>query len=303
MEVEMFRVVVGVDGRSTGRDAIALARALRAADARAALVHVYRLTPAGMASYALGGDKLQRDEAHQLLVDERDATGFDAALTCQRDSSVGGGLHHSAEHAHADLLVVGSCHRGVAGRIFAGNDTRAVLHGAPCAVAIAPLGYAEASRAITTIGVGYNEMPEGEAALGLARELGAQHGATVRALEVVELPSAPYGFGGGLLLTDVLGDMLAAAQRRMDALDGVDGEAVVGFAGEELATFSAQVDLLIAGSRGYGPLRSLILGSTSAHLVSHARSPLLVIPRTSAASGTPAARESSGRADDPVTAG
>jgi nucleotide-binding universal stress UspA family protein len=33
------------------------------------------------------------------------------------------------------------------------------------------------------------------------------------------------------------------------------------------------------GSRGYGPLRRLMLGSTSDYLERHARSSLLVLPR------------------------
>ncbi|MGD0386986.1 MAG: universal stress protein, partial [Solirubrobacteraceae bacterium] len=62
-------------------------------------------------------------------------------------------------------------------------------------------------------------------------------------------------------------------------LEGVKGEVALGLAGEELATFGAGVDLLIVGSRGYGPLRRLMLGSTAAHLASNARCPLLVLPR------------------------
>jgi nucleotide-binding universal stress UspA family protein len=58
------------------------------------------------------------------------------------------------------------------------------------------------------------------------------------------------------------------------------GEAVLGLTGEELAAFGARVDLLVVGSRGYGPLRRLMLGSTSEHLAGHARCPLLVLPRT-----------------------
>jgi hypothetical protein len=50
-----------------------------------------------------------------------------------------------------------------------GDDTRSALNGAPCAVAIAVRGYAEHPRPLVTIGVGYNDTPESEAALALAR--------------------------------------------------------------------------------------------------------------------------------------
>ena len=43
----------------------------------------------------------------------------------------------------------------------------------------------------------------------------------------------------------------------MEELAGVDGRAVYGLAGEELARFGDELDMLVVGSRGYGPLRRL----------------------------------------------
>lgn len=39
------------------------------------------------------------------------------------------------------------------------------------------------------------------------------------------------------------------------------------------------VDLLVVGSRGYGPLRRVLLGSTAAELIHHADYPVIVFPR------------------------
>ena len=74
----------------------------------------------------------------------------------------------------------------------------------------------------------------------------------------------------------------AEATAALAALDGVDGEVESGLAGEELALFSDRVDLLVIGSRGYGPLRSLMLGGTAVHLAANARCPLVVLPRDGA---------------------
>jgi nucleotide-binding universal stress UspA family protein len=89
-------------------------------------------------------------------------------------------------------------------------------------------------------------------------------------------------------------DLQRAAQERLDALDGVEGRAVSGLAGEELSAFSGEVDLLVTGSRGFGPVKRLILGSTSAHMVRHARCPLIVIPRTAAAESAVETRSGAG---------
>ena len=74
--------------------------------------------------------------------------------------SAGRGLHEQAEEQDADLLVVGSCSHGAFGRAMLGDDTRAALNGAPCAVAIAPRGYAEHPEPIAKVGVAYNDSPE-----------------------------------------------------------------------------------------------------------------------------------------------
>jgi nucleotide-binding universal stress UspA family protein len=68
----------------------------------------------------------------------------------------------------------------------------------------------------------------------------------------------------------------------MKELPDVEGHAVYGLAGEELAAFGDQVDILVVGSRGYGPVKRLVLGSTSDFLQRHARSSLLVLPRAAA---------------------
>ena len=39
------------------------------------------------------------------------------------------------------------------------------------------------------------------------------------------------------------------------------------------------VDLLVCGSRGYGPARRVLLGGVSARLLKNARVPVAVIPR------------------------
>ena len=40
------------------------------------------------------------------------------------------------------------------------------------------------------------------------------------------------------------------------------------------------VDVLFCGSRGYGPVRRVLLGGVSSRLVRRARSPVVVVPRS-----------------------
>jgi nucleotide-binding universal stress UspA family protein len=278
----MFRhVIVGVDGGPSGRDAVALAKLLVAQDGELGLAHVYQLTPYRGASGAYG--PAQHAESMALLEEARAAAGVDAELIDITASSVGRGLHYLAETREADLLVVGSSAQSLVGRVLVGDITRAALVGAPCAVAVAPLGHGDAAGTIAKIGVGYDGTPECEAALALARELAAIHGASVSVMTVVE-PSAV----AGLLRTADEADYaeeLDEARAALAKLDGVEGKVVLGWAGEELASFGEEVDLLVVGSRGYGPISRLMFGGVATHLASNAPCPLVVLPRLDDAEG------------------
>lgn len=276
----MFKnVLVGVDGRPNGRDAIELSRRLIADDGKLTLVHVRdgQLHPA----HALTPGMLEEESkaSEELLERERAAAELDATLVSVLAYSPGRGLHEQAQELGADLIVVGSTSRGPLGRAMLGDDTRAALNGAPCAVAIAAAGYSETPVPIAKIGVAYNESPESEQALAAARDIAARTRAAISVLEVVAIPTYAYT---GLIVPPVeesIDEMLTKANGRLQALGDVDAKAVYGLTGEELAQFGDEVDLLVAGSRGYGPLRRLVLGSTSDFLQRHARCSLLVLPR------------------------
>jgi nucleotide-binding universal stress UspA family protein len=276
----MFKnVLVGVDGSANGRDAVALASRLADPQGKLTLanVRIGNLRPLYAVTDALLAEEQAASE--KLLEQARAEAHLDAELASIVSASPGSGLHRHAEALGADLIVVGSCARGALGRAMVGDDTRAALNGSPCAVAIAARGYAAEAAPIAKVGVGYNDSPESKAALEVARDVAASTGASVEVLEVVSIPT--YAYTG--LMPATIGDgvdaMLAEAAARLGHISGVHARAVYGLTGEELAAFSDEVDLLVVGSRSYGPLRRLMLGSTSDFLERHARSPLLVLPR------------------------
>jgi nucleotide-binding universal stress UspA family protein len=67
-------------------------------------------------------------------------------------------------------------------------------------------------------------------------------------------------------------DPLAYSDFECRALHGPPGFALA-------AASASGVDLLVAGSRGYGPLHAVVAGSVSRHLAHHAACPVLVVPR------------------------
>jgi len=271
-------VLVGVDGRSGGRDAIALAAQLLAHDGKLTLAHVRQgeLNPIHALTPKLLSE--ERTSSDEMLERERSHGGVEAELLSLTALSAGRALHEQAESQHADLIVVGSCSRGTIGRVMLGDDTRAALNGAPCAVAIAAHGLAE-NPTIARIGVAYNRSPESQTALTTARTLANERDTSVHALQVLGIPL--YGVGlFAIPIADTTDERLKEANQPFEELADVQAQAIYGvLPGEELAAFGDDLDLLVVGSRSYGPLKRLVLGSTSDYLERHAHCSLLILPR------------------------
>ena len=272
-------VLVGVDGAAGGRDAIALGRAILEPGGSLTLLNI-RAEPTGwLYGPAPGLSEGEREASERILAEARAEAGGDVEVITLPAASPGRGLHVQAEAQGADLIVVGSSSRGLLGRATLGDDTRAALNGAPCAVAIAARGFAPIEQRTAVIGVAYNESPESEQALAVARELASRRDARVRVLEVISYPASFYVGTAPVIYVEAISDAVKAAQERLAKLEGVEVEVAQGVPGEELARFGDEVDLLVCGSRGYGPIRRLVVGSTSNYLQRHARCSLLVIPR------------------------
>jgi nucleotide-binding universal stress UspA family protein len=275
----MFRnVLVGVDGRQGGRDAIGLASDLVSDGGKLTLGYVYPADPHVWRGSSGPYDVVEHERAQELLETAAREAGIDADLRRHGSSSVGHGLHDLAETCGADLLVVGSARRGVVGRVLHGDDTRAALNGAPCAIAVAPAGYSQQPHLMREIGTGYNGSAESKNALEVARAFAAEHHARLSAFEAVSIPAIALSTGPAPI-DDWMEGLLDDAREQVSALEGVETHAVYGQAAEELAMFSASVDLLVVGSRSYGPVGRLVHGSTSHQLARVARCPLLVLPR------------------------
>jgi nucleotide-binding universal stress UspA family protein len=150
-------------------------------------------------------------------------------------------LHELAEEAGAKLLVIGSSARGPIGRLLPTAVTDRLLHGAPCPVAVAPAGYSfeDAAAGPGSIGVAFTDTPDGHAALAMARALAGP----------------------------------AHVQLRL-----VTGSPTHSRPADALAEASGAFGLLVCGSRGYGPVRTLLLGGTSHALVRKAGCAVLVVP-------------------------
>jgi len=299
-------IVVGVDGREGGRDALSLAARL-AEMSGASLVAVrnlpfnYYASRSGSPPFA----KLSQEDARAEIAEEVASAGLAARVRVLGDSSPARALHRVAEEEGAGLIVVGSTRRGLAGRVLAGDHAVGTLHASPCPVAVAPVGFAGREwPAMTRIGVGFDGRSESRHALDFAVALARGCDATIKVRSVIGSPltereDAVYDPDWLRQARACATDELAEALRGIDA--DITGRVVAGVTVDALADFSAHVDLLVIGSRAWGPLRRVLVGSTAARLTREAHCPLLVLPR-SAATGEPAEREAAVADGTPVVA-
>src|SRR3954454_6956045 len=273
-------VIAGVDGFDGGRDAIALAQAVGAG--RLTLVGVHPHDPFRTRGSVAGYETLLHDDTLRALEAARLQAQCDAELVVMGDNSPARGLQQAAEDLGADLLVVGAAHHGPVGRLMLGDVGRSALPHAPCPVAVAPRRCAPT--APHTVGVGYDGTPEAQAALELAADWAQEHGAALTVWVAWQTPAVP----NAAMLPGDLEQMRADAAHRADELlaaalaevaSTVAGHVVAGRAVPVLKHASESLDLLVVGSRGWGPLARVAVGSTSDRLMHHAACAVVVVPR------------------------
>ena len=285
----MYRkIIVGYDGSDQAEDALALGTDLsQASGAELCAAGVFLVhTP-----LRSGADPVDR-EAEQEFAEQlkQAAEPVDAATQLVHSSSPARGLHEYAEEIGADLIVVGSSRHGRAGQTLLGNVAVSLMHGSPCAVGIAPRGYADRTdRGVSTIVVGYDASPEARLALERAYQLSRATGALVRLVSVAQPPEVAVGKSGGanygwkaLKETTEEAVRVQLSEARDSAPDDVEVEPVFlsGKPAEELAEAARPLgSVLVLGSRAYGPLRRVLLGSVSRALADIATAPMLVHPR------------------------
>jgi nucleotide-binding universal stress UspA family protein len=201
-------------------------------------------------------------------------------------SSPADGLHSLAAAEHAALVVVGSSSRTGLGRVTPGSVGERLLAGSPCPVAVAPRGFATDVKPARPVGVAYDTSPESEMALQWAAKVAEGLDVELRLISVhtrVAFGNIPVGGPGELtsVNTALREEMRDALQSAAEGLTDVEVTQHLGDGdpGSELMRESAELGLLVTGSRGYGPIRTVLLGSVANAVIRGAQCPVVVVPR------------------------
>ncbi len=280
-------VLVGIDGTASGLEALSLASALAVlTGAPLVLGAVYGFE--SMTS-TFGGPSWPPHEIAGKWLEEAELRLGDAipwrSVTTEA-STVAQGLDRLAKGEGASVIVLGSSRRGPVGRVLAGSGATRVVQGAPCAVAVAPHGWQlRPPEEPIVVGAAFTDGPEAAEALVLASRLAAPSHARLRVLTAVQLlsPAHPLFASTGTSYTGWVRERSEYAERlareAAAPIPGAEVEVLHGDPVSSLVEASKDIDLLVVGSRRYGPLKSALLGGVSGPLMEHAHCPVLIVPR------------------------
>ncbi len=279
----MDNVIVGVEDTEEARDALRFAREF--ARLERAELHVVSVDPTVV--YYEG--EQEANEARELYFWRsreiaRSTLGEDFQFHRKAEMSPPAGLIAAAEELSAVAIVIGSSHRGPMGRVLMGDTGARLSAGAPSPVAVVPRGWTlKDEKGIAFVGVGYDGSEESDAALSFAAALPGKLEASVTLIGVVPrilrtMSESSLGGDPQELLNDEMKRRLQDASSQIKSGD-VGILVREGFAADRLVQASKNLDLLVLGSRGYGPVRRVFLGGTSIRVMRGSACPVVIVPK------------------------
>ena len=247
-------------------------------------------TPPIYPQVVVGYVETERGEDARVLAErivERD--GGQLKVIQVEKGSPADALQGLAEKGEADLIVLGSTHHAHVGSVAPGSVAEHLLHGAKCRLLIGPKGYAKSDHSqdrLRVAAVGFNGMAESYAALEEAARLAAKFGGSLRVVAVATpvpamgaAAAAQAGAEAGPDFQSQLNQAVAGLPPELRALPVFErGDPVE----KLLDAAELGVDLLVLGSRGFGPVMRLLIGSVSSRVIREAACPVLVVPRPGA---------------------
>ena len=284
-------VVVGYEGEPTGRDVLAFAREwAKAGGDQITVVTVYEgAAPPGIQRVDAEWVAYGREQADQLLNEARGLLDekLHAKFVKVASSSAAHGLHDILEDTEQDtpLVVLGSRPTRGLRRTYPGSTAERLLHGSPVPVAVVPWGYTDSEvKPFTKVAVAFVDTADGHVALDHAARIARHLHASLEVISVVPdtrvVPSlGDVGRFGHDQRESYRASLDAALARLPEGLEAT-GRLIDGPVVDALADIRPdEADLMVIGSRGYGPVRRVLMGGVSARVVRHARIPVVVVPR------------------------
>jgi nucleotide-binding universal stress UspA family protein len=290
------RVVIGYDGSEASEDAVAFGLTwCRSTGDVPVIATVYpEEHPLGAGHVDVEWATYVREQAERIQDEARAKVGDVAIYRNIASTSAAHGLADLAEDVEAVVVIVGTTPETGLTRALLGSSTERLLHGATAPVTVVPSGWRHsAPDRISSIGVAYVDTRDAREALRMSVRVALRIPARLTLYSVLGQSSERYSYLVGRTDEQAVVDKarnffgkaleFAAAgvpselEARTELLEGSVVEALAGLGPDD-------VDVLVCGSRGYGPARRVLLGGVSSRLIRRARLPVVVVPRATTAS-------------------
>jgi nucleotide-binding universal stress UspA family protein len=292
------RVVIGYDGSEASEDALAFGLTWSRSTGDVPMVAtVYpEERPFSLGVRRIDADFVTyvREQAEIVQDKARAAIGDRALYRNVASTSASRGLADLAEDVEAVMVIVGTKKESGLTRALLGSTTERLLYGATAPVTVVPPVWRQsAPDRISSIGAAYLDTRDGREALRMAVRAAQRIPARLTLYSALDQWSEGYSYLVGRTdeqafldkARDYFGKALEFAatdvppelKPRTVLLEGavVDSLAALG---------PDDVDMLVCGSRGYGPARRVLLGGVSSRLIRRGRVPIAVVPRPTTAS-------------------
>jgi nucleotide-binding universal stress UspA family protein len=185
-----------------------------------------------------------------------------------------------AEELAADLIVVGSRGLGPLKRMLMGSVSESVLHHAHASVLVArgePISFPTKILAAT------DGSEEAALAASTAADIARRTGSELHVVHVGEVTPAYHPERHGYLAQydKLQEEAQCSLDEQVEQIKATVAQAHLrmGLADKEIVVLSEEIGagLIVAGSRGLGPLKRALLGSVSSSVVRHAHRSVLVV--------------------------
>jgi nucleotide-binding universal stress UspA family protein len=280
------KVLIGYDGTPQGDDALRLGRRLsEVLDARPLVATVISHPRDGAEEGEF--DRAVMTFCEPLFAKARERLdGLDVQEQSLVNDSPAAGIYELTDWLKPTAIVIGSTRHGTTGRVQVGTVGGSLLSGVHSTVAVAPHGYNGSDGGLARIGVAVDGSSESWRALSAAALLAQRVSEPLRILSVM---GEPHYVLGGLLSPLDAGEYREFKTKEWERVyenaarrvPDITSEPLLlhGDPAEALAEAGSELDLLVLGSRGYGPVKGTLLGSVSSRVMAGAPCPVMVVPR------------------------
>ena len=231
------------------------------------------------------------EERRKWVVEEAGgAANLQCEIILRRSKDPGDEILKISTEGGYDLIALGN--RGLSGlqSLLLGSASKKVVRHAKCSVLVAKESTGAGKEPPRRILVGYDGSEESQRALEVSASLGKELGAQVDTVSVFSLPLVSEDLTGTIIPTLVGQEETQSKTLAEEASKFLSGQGIANHEGKIVGPVTGSIpkaisdlaskgeyDLVVVGHRGFGRLKSIILGSVASGVADDSETNVLIV--------------------------